>query len=185
MALQHHHKKKNHFPDWLFYLISAALIVFLSLFISYYSKTETLTETITKTSVSLDSVKTKVSELNSFYENQGKLVIQNDGSNEFTVTDFYITYYDTDKKTIKTIKGMINSTIEPGSSCKPFYRVGEKLIWNGEVLFYYISVKGGDILGNARNRYYAGNWEKGKQVLGISLDGEDDSSDRIYPKCGN
>lgn len=185
MAIHPQHRKRNHFPDWLFYLISAAFITVSALSINYYGKSETLSVLVDKTIDSLNTERLKVKKMTGLYENQGKLVIKNTGSHEFNVTDFYVVYYDTTQQNFQTIRGTLNSTIDKGSNCSPAYWKGDKPVWDGQVLFYFLSIKGGDITGDGIRRYFVGNWEKEKKFLGISLDEEDDYSGRIYPKCSN
>lgn len=186
MAQPRHHKKsRNHFPDWLFYLISALLIVSLSLSISFYSKNKSLREVDIARVDSLERERIKVAELNGFYESQGKLVIKNTGSYDFTITDFYATYYDSETNSFKTIRGMINSTIAAnGGKCSPSYNEGgDEPLWDGSVLFYFLSITGRDISGKGKNFYFSGKWEKDKKVIGISLDNGVNNLKYIYPKC--
>jgi hypothetical protein len=185
MAIHPQHRKRNHFPDWLFYLISAAFITVSALSINYYNKSQNLNNSLSKAADTLLIEKSKVKQLSDLYENQGKLVIKNTGSHEFNITDFYIVYYDTASHVIQTIRGTLNSTIDKGGTCSPAYWKGDKPVWDGQVLCYFLSIKGGDISGDGIRRYFVGNWEKDKKFLGISLDEEDDYSGRIYPKCTN
>ncbi len=118
-------KRKYHFPDWLFYIISAVLIVAVYLCIN---NANTLKSTEQQLITARDSVKIS----NALFQ-QGELTrIYNNDNTTYAVIQMNIIFLNSENK-LENKYGEINELIEPND----YLRIDkDKYSWNGKCLFY-------------------------------------------------
>ncbi len=178
----HTYRKRNHFPDWLFYGLTVVLLTTGSLSVIFYSKTEQAVEHLTQIADSLAVVRINMHTIDSVFGNQGRFEIKNMGTQDFTIRDFFVCYFDSTRKTFQTLRGTMDKTLRTNESCRPVYHRGMNALWDGRTLCYFLTIQPGGLMKGMGDLYYAGQLQEGKAVE-ISVDNRDDNSDFFVTTC--